>query len=70
MFRVFVYGTLKRNEPNNHWFKEENGIAKFICTGKTTNKFPLVIGSRYNIPFLLDQPGTGHVSHILESSKL
>ncbi|XP_054257624.1 putative gamma-glutamylcyclotransferase CG2811, partial [Macrosteles quadrilineatus] len=60
-FKVFVYGTLKRGEPNHHWLtKPENGTAKFVGEGRTAVKYPLVIASRYNIPFLLDVPGTGN----------
>ncbi|EDW92630.2 putative gamma-glutamylcyclotransferase CG2811 [Drosophila yakuba] len=59
--RVFVYGTLKRGEPNHHWLtKKENGQARFLGRGKTETKFPLVVGTRYNIPFLLARPGEGN----------
>ncbi|ALC42360.1 CG2811, partial [Drosophila busckii] len=59
--RVFVYGTLKRNEPNHHWLtNKENGVSRFVAKGSTLIKFPLVIGTRYNIPFLLNKPGVGH----------
>jgi len=57
---VFVYGTLKTDEPNYHWLtNQQNGKAKLVCTGKTLQMFPLVIASKYNIPFLCDKPGTG-----------
>ncbi|XP_070068903.1 putative gamma-glutamylcyclotransferase CG2811 [Drosophila takahashii] len=58
---VFVYGTLKRGEPNHYWLtKKENGEAKFLGRGTTAVKFPLVVGTRYNIPFLLARPGEGN----------
>lgn len=38
---------------------ESNGYAKYICEATTTKKMPLVIATRYNIPFLLDKPGSG-----------
>ncbi|XP_055858757.1 putative gamma-glutamylcyclotransferase CG2811 [Episyrphus balteatus] len=61
VIRVFVYGTLKKNEPNHHWLTTpSNGVSKFISCGQTVEKFPLVIGTRYNIPFLLDKKGTGN----------
>lgn len=45
-FKVFVYGTLKRGEPNYHWLTSlENGVAKFIGEGTTVKKFPLVVGA-------------------------
>lgn len=57
---VFVYGTLKRNEPNHHWLTSpSNGSAKFVGEAVTTLKYPLVIASDYNIPFLLDKPNVG-----------
>lgn len=58
--RVFVYGTLKRGEPNNHWLTNTtNGLAEFFTQGKTKNQFPLVIATQYNVPFLLNSPGVG-----------
>jgi gamma-glutamylaminecyclotransferase len=66
MHKVFVYGTLKKNEPNHYWLQEpSNGYAKFLTTAKTIEKYPLIIATRYNIPFLLDCPGKGHVSYSL-----
>ncbi|KAH8252495.1 hypothetical protein KR032_000255, partial [Drosophila birchii] len=59
--RVFVYGTLKRGEPNHHWLtKKENGQSRFLGKGTTVVRFPLVVGTRYNIPFLLARPGQGN----------
>ncbi|CRK99928.1 CLUMA_CG013228, isoform A [Clunio marinus] len=59
--KVFVYGTLKNGQPNYHILtNQENGFSKFVSIGKTSQKFPLVIGSRYNIPFLLNRPGLGN----------
>ncbi|XP_053629264.2 putative gamma-glutamylcyclotransferase CG2811 isoform X2 [Cherax quadricarinatus] len=57
---VFVYGTLKRNEPNHHWLtNKENGEARLISKGTTQEKYPLVIGSRFNIPYVLAAPDIG-----------
>ncbi|XP_023215997.1 gamma-glutamylaminecyclotransferase-like isoform X1 [Centruroides sculpturatus] len=51
---VFVYGTLKSGEPNYDILtNEDNGICNYIGKAKTYDKWPLVIASRYNIPFLL-----------------
>lgn len=64
LVNVFVYGTLKRGEPNHYWLTKENkGFAKFVCNGKTDRKFPLIIATKYNIPFLLNVPNTGHNVH-------
>lgn len=58
--RVFVYGTLKNGQPNHYWLTNPtNGLAEFLTKGKTKNQFPLVIGTQYNVPFLLMSPGNG-----------
>lgn len=60
---VFVYGTLKRNQPNNYHLNDsKNGCAVFKSTASTIQKYPLVISTKYNIPFLLLKEGIGHVS--------
>ncbi|XP_012260078.1 putative gamma-glutamylcyclotransferase CG2811 isoform X2 [Athalia rosae] len=59
--RIFVYGTLKRGEPNHKFIENNNkGYAKFVGIGQTVTKYPLVIATKYNIPFLLKQPNVGH----------
>lgn len=57
-YLVFVYGTLKRHQPNYHYMKS----MEFISEAKSCIKYPLVIASKYNIPFAIDKPGTGFVS--------
>lgn len=60
---VFVYGTLKKNQPNYyHLNNTENGVAEFRSVAKTIKKYPLVISTKYNIPFLLENEGVGQVS--------
>ncbi|VDN28686.1 unnamed protein product [Gongylonema pulchrum] len=57
---VFVYGTLKRGEPNAYIMTNPaTGSQKFIGCGRTVNAYPMVIASRYNIPFCLEKPGIG-----------
>ena len=62
---IFVYGTLKRGEPNYHFLeKPERGNASFVGEGSTLECYPLVVSSRFLLPFLLDLPGTGKVRTI------
>ncbi|GAB6019341.1 hypothetical protein CHUAL_000933 [Chamberlinius hualienensis] len=59
--RLFVYGTLKRGEPNYKFMTDgEKGKAVFIGPATTNQKWPLIIASKYNIPFLLYKEGTGN----------
>lgn len=58
LHKVFVYGTLKTGEPNHHVFGSGvNGYFKLLCDAATSEKYPLILGTKYNIPFLLHQPG-------------
>ena len=53
--KVFFYGTLKRGEPNYEHVLEKN--AKFVAEAATAEKWPLIIASNLNLPFLLDSKG-------------
>ena len=50
---VFVYGTLKRDEPNHEkYMKKPPGVAKiprFLGRAELTGKLPLVVASRHNV---------------------
>lgn len=60
MAQIFVYGTLKKGQPNHrHIIDKSNGKAEFVATAVTTQRYPLVIASKYNVPFLLNLPGLG-----------
>ena len=60
--RVFVYGTLKSGEPNHCILSDRTiGKARLITKAKTKQKYPLVVASDYNLPFLLPVPGKGEV---------
>lgn len=59
-YLVFVYGTLRQGKPNHYRMLEAtNGSAQYLGLATTCEKYPLVIASRYNIPFLLAAPGNG-----------
>ncbi|KAM5275355.1 gamma-glutamylaminecyclotransferase isoform 1-T1 [Hipposideros larvatus] len=61
MAHVFVYGTLKRGQPNHKVLLDDaNGCATFQGQGHTVEPYPLVIAGEHNIPYLLNLPGHGH----------
>ncbi|XP_072030127.1 uncharacterized protein [Amphiura filiformis] len=58
---VFVYGTLRRGHKNQYVLTERgNGQAVYVGQARTVEKWPLVIGTKFNIPFVLYKPGYGH----------
>lgn len=66
LHQVFVYGTLKRGEPNEHEMtNEQTGYSRFIGTARSLDKYPLIVSTRFNIPFLLKNPGVGQVVSLL-----
>uniref|UniRef100_A0A1A9VJ23 Gamma-glutamylcyclotransferase family protein n=1 Tax=Glossina austeni TaxID=7395 RepID=A0A1A9VJ23_GLOAU len=60
LFKIFVYGTLKNGEFNHSLLTNaNNGFARYLGEGKMVERYPLIIGTRFNIPFLLDKCGRG-----------
>lgn len=53
---VFLYGTLKRGQPNHHHIAAgiESGDCEFEGFGVTLARYPLIVDQLFNIPFLLD----------------
>ena len=68
LHRVFVYGTLKRGQPNHYLMLEKGGggVARLLGEAKLTERFPLVVVS--GIPVLLDKKGDGKVSFFKQVS--
>ncbi|XP_008258369.1 gamma-glutamylaminecyclotransferase [Oryctolagus cuniculus] len=61
MAHVFVYGTLKRGQPNHKVMLDgAHGSAAFCGHGHTAEPYPLVIAGEHNVPRLLNLPGKGH----------
>jgi len=59
---IFVYGTLKKGEPNNYLLNDETiGTSKFLGKAKLIDKYPLVLSPSSNVPLLLPKKGTGKV---------
>ncbi|KAG9271006.1 gamma-glutamylaminecyclotransferase [Astyanax mexicanus] len=64
MTHVFVYGTLKKGQPNHDRMLDvSNGKSEFLCSASTVEKYPLIIAGKYNVPFLLNIPGKGQHVH-------
>ena len=57
--KLFVYGTLKRNETYNHELSDRD--ATFICDAVTVDKWPLIVATDLNLPFLLNKKNAGKV---------
>lgn len=63
-YEIFVYGTLKHGEPNHFILQNpENGNSSYLGKARTSKRWPLVIASQYNIPYLLFVDGTGMVTY-------
>ena len=63
-YLIFVYGTLKRGQPNHDAYtaNRSNGrTAEFAGAAETAKCYPLVVATRYNIPFMLPAEGLGKV---------
>ena len=58
--KIFVYGTLKKGQPNYDKLVERNAV--FVDKALTVDKWPLTIASDSNIPFLLYKKDYGNVS--------
>ncbi|GMT17954.1 hypothetical protein PFISCL1PPCAC_9251, partial [Pristionchus fissidentatus] len=63
MIRVFVYGTLKQGEPNHSVMTSTEGWSRFRGAARSVTSFPLVVGTQFNIPFVLDKRGEGNEIH-------
>ncbi len=62
--KIFVYGTLKRGQPNYFRLQDsaKYGASNFLGEAKLMKSYPMVIASKYNVPALLDKEGMGKVS--------
>lgn len=61
LLKVFFYGTLKRNEPNDMHLNRLN--CKFVCEAVTVDKYPLVVVEPIYFPFMVDHKGVGKVNY-------
>jgi len=59
-WNIFIYGTLKKGEPNHWLIKKLRNHARFLSQAQTKEKLPLVIDKDdHNLPKLLNKPGIG-----------
>ena len=62
VFKVFVYGTLKKGQPNHYLMEDPtNGVARWIGDGRLCHKYPLIVETKSCVPLLLAAKGTGKV---------
>ena len=61
--KVFVYGTLKRGQPNYFRLQDPDkyGACNFLGEAKLCARYPMVITTKYNVPALLSKEGCGKV---------
>ncbi|CAG5131217.1 unnamed protein product [Candidula unifasciata] len=58
---VFMYGTLKSGEANHkQLFAKGADGSVFLGHARTVSRFPLIVTTPFNIPFLLHKEGLGH----------
>ncbi|XP_045208146.2 putative gamma-glutamylcyclotransferase CG2811 [Mercenaria mercenaria] len=56
--KVFVYGTLKKGQPNEYFMNMIPSV-EYLGTAETRTKYPLIIGGEWNLPMLLNREGEG-----------
>jgi gamma-glutamylaminecyclotransferase len=62
MNRIFVFGSLKNGQPNFWRMTDpDSGLANFVSGGQTADTYPMVINPAWNLPCLLNIPGSGMV---------
>lgn len=61
LIKVFFYGTLKRNQPNSDHLLNKN--VTYLAEAVTVDKYPLIIASEFNLPFMLNKKGVGKVKY-------
>ncbi|GMT03899.1 hypothetical protein PENTCL1PPCAC_26073 [Pristionchus entomophagus] len=61
--RIFVYGTLKKGQANHKVLTDSEGTLRAFGSARSVDRFPLVIGTKLNIPFVLNAKGMGE--HVL-----
>ena len=61
MAKIFVYGTLKRGEPNHHFLSDKRGNARLLAEAKLSQRYPVVLNEKNGVPHMLPEEGRGEV---------
>ena len=61
-YKVFVYGTLKRGQPNQY-VMDSLECVRFLGNASTKDTYPLVISGQWNLPMLLNVTSQGKVEY-------
>ena len=64
LHKVFVYGTLKRCQPNHYLVLEPPGQCTYLGRAITVEQWPLVVAGPFRVPYMLDVKGIGKVEPV------
>ena len=49
---ILLYGTPERTRPNHYIIQYTAGSSRYLGKAVTVDKWPLIVTTKYNIPFL------------------
>ena len=48
---LFVYGTLKKFQPNNHYLYDPKYKSEWVAVGSTNERWPMIIEAKSSVRF-------------------